>query len=428
MIYVILSAAIVVLVALSAFYSSSETALASANVHRIKSAVERGERSAVRVQYLLDRYTKTLSTILICNNLINISISAIATVMFTMFILNEALAQSLATVAVTLILLVLGEITPKIIGAAFCDSYVRFCAPAIIVSMKIFAPIVVVTDFFIGIISPIWTPKENAPTATNDELVSIVDEIEDDGGFTEAESEFIKGAINFTEKTAKDIITPRVDVLGFDIADGAQALAHNAALLEYSRFPVYDESLDHILGVLTTRAFACEYLRQGQSTDIRALLKEPLYVHMTRDISSILNEMREKHCEMAIVLDEFGGTLGIITVEDIVEEIVGDIFDESDDRTSEFTRRGDFLEVDGMMNIHDLFETLEYSDSDFESEYTTVGGWAAEMLDKIPDEGDTFEYEDLSVTVTKASNLRVEKLVVKDNREDEDDDEDPSDE
>ena len=151
-----------------------------------------------------------------------------------------------------------------------------------------------------------------------------------------------------------------VDVLGFDIEDGVSSLAHNTALLEYSRFPVYSESLDHVLGVLTTRAFACEYLKKGDNTDISSLLTPPLYVHMTRDISSILNEMRDKHCEMAFVIDEFGGTLGIITVEDIVEEIVGDIFDESDDRTSEFTRRGDFLEVDGMMNIYDLFETLEY--------------------------------------------------------------------
>ena len=142
---------------------------------------------------------------------------------------------------------------------------------------------------------------------------------------------------------------------------------------------------------------------------------------MTKDISSILNEMREKQCEMAFVLDEFGGTLGIITVEDIVEEIVGEIFDESDDRTSEFTRRGEFLEVDGMMNIYDLLETLEYSDKDFESEYTTVGGWATEMLDKLPEEGDTFDFDDLSVTVTKMSNLRVEKLVVKDLRTEEED-------
>ena len=423
MINLLLILSVVILIAISAFFSSSEMALASSNKHRIKSNAEKGDHKALKAQYLLDRFTRTISTILIGNNLVNISASSIATVIFTSIIANKALSQTASTVTITLILLIFGEIFPKIIGATYCDTYVYKCSPAVVFCMKLFAPVVVSTEFIINKISPLWTPKESAPIATNDELVSIVDEIEDDGGFTEAESEFIKGAINFTEKSAKDILTPRVDVLAFDIDDGATALAHNTAILDYARFPVYRESLDHVEGVLNTRTFVCEYLKKGDQTDIASLLTPPLYVHMTRDISSILNEMREKQCEMAFVLDEFGGTLGIITVEDIVEEIVGDIFDESDDRTSEFTRRGEYLEVDGMMNIYDLLETLEYSDKDFDSEYTTVGGWATEMLDKLPEEGDTFDFDDLSVTVTKISNLRVEKLVVKDLRTEDNEDE-----
>lgn len=416
MIYFILSFAIAILIVLSAFFSSSEIALASANMLKIKREAENGDPKATKVQYLADHFTRTLSTILISNNLVNIAASSIATLLFTMIIANKALAQSAATVLVTVLLLIFGEIFPKIIAAFVSDSYVYRSAPALKFFMRLFSPVVIVTEFLINKISPLWTPKDAAPTATNDELVSIVDEIEDDGGFTETESDFIKGAISFTEKTAKDILTPRVDVLGFDIEDDVSSLAKNTALLDYARFPVYRESLDHVVGVLTTRAFAGKYLKEGENTDISSLLTKPLYVHMTRDISSILNEMREKRCEMAVVLDEFGGTLGIITVEDIVEEIVGDIFDESDDRTSEITRRGEFLEVDGMMNITDLFEIIDFSDENFESEYTTVGGWATEMLDKIPEEGDSFEYSGLFVTVTKINNMRVEKLVIRDDR------------
>ncbi len=416
MIYFVLSLIIVILIVFSAFFSSSEIALASSNKVRIKSAAENKDERAAKVQYLIDHYTRTISTILISNSLVNIAASSIATLLFTMIISNEALAQSAATVLITILLLLLGEIFPKIIAAFISDSYVYKCAPAVRFFMRLFAPIVLATEFVIDKISPLWTPKNAAPIATNDELASIVDEIEDDGGFTEKEGDFIKGAISFTEKTAKDILTPRVDVLGFDIEDEVSELAKNTSLLDYARFPVYEGSLDHVLGVLTTRAFAGQYLKLGDKTDVSSLLTPPLYVHMTRNISSILNEMREKHCEMAFVLDEFGGTLGIITVEDIVEEIVGDIFDESDDRRSEVTRKGDFLEVDGMMNITDLFELLDFDDSNFDSEYTTVGGWVSEILDKIPEEGDSFEYSGLFVTVTKINNHRVEKLVIKDNR------------
>ncbi len=424
MIYALLSFSIVILIMLSAFFSSSEIALASANKLRVKREAEEGQERASRVLYLIDHFTRTISAILVSNNLVNIAASSIATLLFTMIISNRVLAQSAATLLITLLLLLFGEIFPKIIAAYAGDSYAYKCAPAIRFFMRLFSPIVVATEFLINIVSPIWTPKDASPTATNDELVSIVDEIEDDGGFTETESDFIKGAIGFTEKTAKDILTPRVDVLGFDIEDSVSELAKNTALLEYARFPVYRESLDHVLGVLTTRSFACEYLKKGEKAQLAPLLSPPLYVHMTRDISSILKEMREKHCEMAFVLDEFGGTLGIITVEDIVEEIVGDIFDESDDMTSEITRRGDMLEVDGMMNIDDLFEILELDSDLYESDYTTAGGWAIQMLDKIPEEGDSFEYSGLFVTVTKINNHRVEKLVIRDDRTDSEEDAD----
>ena len=422
--YIISILSIFLLIVLSAFFSSSETALTASNKIRIKNAAENGNKRAAAVKKLTDNFTETLSTILLSNNLVNITASTIMTMMFVRFMGETAAAQTLATITITLLLLILGEIYPKLIGAEYCDSYVYFCALPINALSIIFRPLTVSVDLLIKKASVIWTPKEAAPTATTDELVSIVDEMEDDGGFTETEGEIIRGAINFTEKTAKDILTPRVDVLAFDIEDGAEALAKDRELLEYARFPVYRESLDHVIGIITTRSFACEYLRYGKKTDIESLLTPPLYVHMTREISSILHEMREKKCEMAIVLDEFGGTLGVITVEDIVEEIVGDIFDESDDLEPEFVKEGDTYYIDGGMNIYDLFDIVDYNDHDFESEYTTVGGWAAEMLNKIPEDGDSFEFDNLFVTVLRVNNMRVEELSVKVSEKEEDGEED----
>ena len=418
--YITALLAVALLIVLSAFFSSSETALTASNKIRIKNAAESGNKRAATVKKLTDSFTTTLSTILVSNNLVNITASTLMTMLFVRLMGETAAAQTLATVSITVLLVIFGEIYPKIIGAEYCDSYVYFCALPIKALTVIFRPLTASVDLLIKKASVIWTPKEAAPTATTDELVSIVDEMEDDGGFTETEGEIIRGAINFTEKTAKDILTPRVDVLAFDIEDGADALAKDRELLEYARFPVYRESLDHVVGIMTTRSFACEYLRYGKKTDVEALLTPPLYVHMTREISSILHEMREKKCEMAIVLDEFGGTLGVITVEDIVEEIVGDIFDESDDLEPEFVKEGDTYYVDGGMNIYDLFDIVDYNDHDFESEYTTVGGWAAEMLNKIPEEGDSFEFENLLVTVLRVNNMRVEELSVKVSEKEED--------
>ena len=410
--YIMTSIAIIILIALSGFFSSGETAVTAANRIKLKSAAESGNRRAAIAKLLTDDFPKTLSTILVSNSLVNITASTLATLFFTGLWGDTALSESVSAILITVLLLIFGEIYPKIIAAEYCDSYVLFCAPFVRVMTVIFKPLVSFVGFMIKKLSVLWTPKEASPTATTEELVSIVEEIEDVGGFTETESDIIRGAINFTEKTAKEIITPRVDILAFDIEDDISELAANTALLEYARFPVYRESLDHIIGVMNTRTFACEYLKHGRDIDIEKLLIKPVYVHMTREISSILREMREKKCEMAVVLDEFGGTLGIITVEDIVEEIVGEIYDESDEPEQLCTEKDNVYEIDGGMNIYDFFDIIGYNDHAFESEYTTMGGWAAEVLNKIPEEGDQFDFDYLTVKVTKVDNMRVEKLTV----------------
>lgn len=400
----------ILMIIMSAFFSGVEIVYASANKVRLKMAAENGEKSAQRAVYINDHFTASLSAILLGNNLVNIVATTIGTMLAVYYIESEDVAQTVSTVAVTVVLLIFGEIFPKILGARFSDKLVKPLSAPLRFFMVLFYPVVWLTEFVMKKLSPIWTPKETAPTVTAEELVTIVDEMEEEGGFTEEESELIKSAIEFNEITAKDIITPRVDTKAFNIEDSIEKLVSDGELLSYSRFPVYEETMDNVIGILSTRRFVHEYFKKGSEVDIRSIMEEPMFVHMTRDISSILPEMKEKNCEMAIVLDEFGGMLGIITAEDIVEEIVGDIYDEGDDVEDDVIRRGDVFELDGGMTIHDFFDEFELSDADFESEYTTLGGLASEILDKIPEEGDSFEFMGYNMVVKETASNRVEKI------------------
>ncbi|MGM9681604.1 MAG: hemolysin family protein [Eubacteriales bacterium] len=404
---------ILVLLGFSAFFSGSEIAFAYANKIRIKKAAEEGNRRAIAAQYISDHFTSAISAILLGNNLVNLSTSTLATLIAASLIASEGLAQTVATVIVTVLLLIFGEILPKVIGMEFCDKMVLAVARPLRIFMKLCYPVIRPVGLLLDKMSVLWTPKSSAPTVTAEELVTIVDEMEEEGGFTEEEGNLIRSAIEFNELTAKDILTPRVDTLAYDLEDGIEKLIADKDLLTYSRFPVYEGSMDKIVGILSTREFVRAYLTKGKDVDIRSMLTPPLYVHMTRDISSILPEMRENGCEMAVVLDEFGGTLGILTAEDIVEQIVGEIFDEGDEVENDVIYRGNYLEIDGSMSIHEFFDQMELDEEEFDSDYTTVGGFVTEMLDKIPEQGDSFEYKNLSVHVTEVRDNRVEKILVK---------------
>jgi CBS domain containing-hemolysin-like protein len=257
--------------------------------------------------------------------------------------------------------------------------------------------------------------RKAEPTMTHDEMMSVVDTLEEEGDFDEDESEIIKGAIRFADMTAQMIMIPRVDIRAFDINEGVEALASDSELLEYSRIPIYDKNIDDIIGVLPTKLLIRELgsleRDKWETLDLRPLLLTPFYIHMTRDISSLLKQFREEKRQMAIVVDEYGGTMGIITAEDIIEEIVGDIFDESDDIERDYIKLQNGYEVDGLISLDDFRRLVEHTE-EYESDYSTLGGWAAEMLDKIPEEGDSFDFENLTVTVTEMDSNRVKRLTV----------------
>ena len=403
----------VLLVLFSAFFSSSEISYATANKLHIRSAAEAGDRRAKGVQWISDHFPKFLSTILVGNNLVNIAFSSVMTLLLNTYYGSSG--ESAAPLVSTAVLLICGEIIPKIVGTSQADRLVYFYVYPLRFFMLLFTPVVAVVNAIVGKLSKLWTPEEPEPEVTDDELVTILETIEEEGVFTEQESELIKSAIEFSDVTAMDILVPRVDVKAFNLDDGLDKLLEDDDMLSYSRIPVYRETIDNIQGILSTKKLLKAAVTQElDEIDVDDLLSPPVYVHKTRTISSILKEFRKKHLMMAVVVDEFGGTMGILTLEDILEEIVGDIFDESDDVELDVVPEGeDIYTVDGGTNIDDFFEYIGYTPADFESEYSTMGGWAVEKLDRFPKVGDHFTWDRFDVTVTAAETMRVETLQIR---------------
>ncbi len=408
--YTVSGVALLVFVVLSAFFSSAEIAFAKCNRLRFERAAESGDKTARLVIKICENYTGSLSTILVGNNLVNIAASSLATVV-AIALIGRARGETAATVVMTIVILIFGETLPKIIAAAVPDDTARLYVRPLMFFMFIFKPVVLAVNKLVELLSKLWTRDDGEPNVTSEELCEILEDIEEEGVFSEDESELIKSAIEFTDTLARDILTPRVDVTAIDI-DKPFELTDD--MYKHTRIPVYDGTIDNIVGILSTKVVLRE-IASGREINIRELMFEPIFVHMTRTVSSILEEFREKHRQLAVVVDEYGGTMGILTLEDITEDIVGEIFDERDVMDPDITELGDnTYEVDGGTNIFDVFDAVDYDEpSDFETEYTTIGGWATEMLDKFPEPGDSFTYENLVITVTEAEAVRVLTVQVK---------------
>lgn len=408
--YILSGIALLCFVAMSAFYSSAEIAFAKCNKIRFETLAEEGNKTAKLILKVLHNYTESISTILVGNNLMNIATSSLATVV-AISLIGRANGETVSTIITTIVVLIFGETIPKIIASAIPDAAAKLFVRPLLFCNYIFKPIVFLVNKFVVWLSPLWTPKEEQPNVTSEELVEILDDAEEEGVFSEDESELIKSAIEFTDTTAKDILIPRVDVVAIDIDEPIEL---SAELFKHTRIPVYKENIDNIIGIISSKQLL-KQVASGKEINLQEIMFKPTFVHMTRTISSILEEFRQTHRQLAIVVDEYGGTMGILTLEDITEEIVGEIFDERDQIELDVKDLGNNeYEVDGGTNIYDFFDYIGFEEpADFESEYTTVGGWATEMLDKFPKIFDSFTYENLSITVTEAEAVRVNKLVVK---------------
>ena len=429
---------IVAMVILSACFSASEISFNTANKKRLKKAGDEGKKSAKLAYGIIDNFNTALSAILIGNNLANIAASTAATVIaITLFEkLEMANADSLASVAstvvMTIIILIFGEIVPKIVAKNNADVMVHGFAYIITVVKWILYPLVWIVMALIKGLEKLWgKDDEDAPTVTEEELSSIIETVEEEGVIDEEKSELLQSAIMFRETTVEEIMTPRIDMLSYDITHSLEKLRHIAETSRYSRIPVYDESIDDIVGVLYLNRYYRKITGEGvkNKADLRELLMEPCFIHKTMKLNRALNILRERKTHLAIVVDEYGGTMGVVTIEDILEELVGDIWDESDEIVNECVKTGiNTYEVNGDMNIDDFFAEIEFEPKDFECEYSTMGGWAIEMLNADPHLGDNFIYSDfdeeakddddyeghteLYVIVSGMDDMRIKKLTV----------------
>ena len=402
---------IVICLAFSAFFSGSEIAYASANKVRLKIAAETGNKRAKIAHYISEHFDDALTTILIGNNLVNIAASSISTVI-AISLMGES-GTIVATIVMTIIILTLGEITPKIIAKQQCDKFVLLVSYPLRFLMYVLKPIIVVVVGFVNLISKLWKSDNiNEPSVTEEELVSIIESVEEEGVIDRERSDLLQSALEFSDITVEEILTPRTDMVAIDINDSMDAIIETALESPYSRIPVYEDSIDNIIGILHLGRFLRK-LADNKEIDIRSILIDARFVHKTMKLPDLFDELKNRRLQMAIVTDEYGGTMGCITMEDILEELVGDIWDEADEIVNEFRITGEnTYEVSGDLSLRDFFDYVDIDDRDFESDYSTVGGWAIEMIDDLPSIGDTFKYKNLTIRVIALDGLRVTKLSV----------------
>lgn len=402
----------VICVLLSSFFSGSETVYTVVNTLRLKKEAEKGNKSAKRALRITDKFNETLYMLLLANNFVNIAATSVATLIGTQLFkhLDSDLAATISSFVVFAVLLVFGEILPKSICLSFNYQLSKIFAIPLRFFEIILKPIVWTVNKLVSALSVIWKKKEQEPVVTDDELMEIVDTIEEEGVINEKQGELLKSAIDFCDTAAFEIMTPRVDVFAFDIEDDINELLNDKDLFKYSRIPVFQDSIDNIIGVVKSKTIL-KKLVSGEKIDLHSLMTEPIYVHKSRQISSILKEFKDTHNHLAVIKDEFGGTMGIITLEDIVEELVGDIWDEMDviEEPYKEIEDGVFI-VDGGMNIDDFFDLFDIDDES--SDYTTVGGWCIEKLERFAKIDDVFEYKNLTIQILKVEEFTVEQIKV----------------
>lgn len=389
---------------MSAYFSATETAFSSLNRIRIKNMAEKGNKRAGLVLKLSENYDGLLSTILIGNNIVNIASASLATVIFVKLLGDEA-GASISTVVTTIVVLIFGEVSPKSIAKESPEQFAMFSAPFLNAFMVLLTPANYLFKQWKKLLSLLIRTSGDSGI-TEEELLAIVEEAKQDGGIDEQEGSLIKSAIEFTELEAMDIATPRVDVTGIPVDADREEIAAVFGETGYSRLPVYKDKIDDIIGIIYQKDFYNQVYRGV--CDVEAIVRPALYVAKSKKINVLLKELQKNKMHIAVVIDEFGGTMGIVTLEDILEELVGEIWDEHDVVVQEIEKISDreYL-VSGNASVEKLMGELG-SEETFES--FTVSGWVMELAERIPEEGDVLYYENMTITVMKMKDRRVEQV------------------
>lgn len=400
-----------ILVILSAFFSAIETAFSFVNKVRIQRYIDDGNKRAKNALYIIEHFDNALTTILICNNIVNLSCSSIATVLCIS--LFGDIGSAVATGATTLLVLTFGEVLPKCLAKEHCDSFSIKTAGILRTLMFILTPLVFIFVKLKGLALKMSGGKADSPSVTENELKYIVESIEEEGVLEESESEMVRSALDFDETTAEEILTPRVDVTFISVDDSQEKIKNIIIENRYSRIPVYEETVDHIVGILHTRDYL-EHLADGKSPNVREIMQPPYFVFRTQQLSKILNAFKRTKIHLAIVTDEYGGTLGIVTMEDLLEEIVGEIWDEDEEIEHNYYKIGrDEYLLNGDMELDDMLTLFDMDEDSLESDSITVAGYILEHAGIIPLKRESIEAGGFRFTIMEVKDQRILRVVAK---------------
>lgn len=403
----------VVLLLLSAFFSSTETAFSSVSKIRLKNLADNGNKKAKTALYVAERYSKALTTILVGNNIVNIANSALATVFFVN-IFGEAQGTVISTVVITIVVLIFGEVLPKNIAIDNAEKICITFAPVLKFLMVLLTPLSII---LMGINKLYKKLARNSnhqePSVTEDELKYIIESIEEEGVLEQQESELVQSALEFDEKTAEEILTPRVDMVAIDIDDPVEEITELVLKERYSRIPVYRDNIDKIIGVLHTRDYLEALINNNEKPNIEAMLQPAHFIYKTKKLSALLADFKYNKIHLAVVTDDYGGILGIVTMEDLLEQIVGEIWDEDEEVEKMSLKISDNkYEVSGDMPISDMLELFDKPTKYIETESNSVGGWALEQLANIPEPGEQFTYKELEITIREVLDQRILSMII----------------
>lgn len=425
-------AGIIVCLCLSAFFSASEMAYSSCNSMRLESIKDdkgKGWKKAATAMKIVENFDQALSAILIGNNLVNIAASSMSSVLVIIVMTAAGLNPDnygwISTLVITILVIIFGETMPKISAKRNATKIAMRNAPFVNFLMIVFKPIIWIVVKTIALITkPLKGEQDANQEESVEELQSIIETAEDEGIIDEDDSNLMQAAIDFADKSAMDVMTARVDVCAIDIEDSWKDIKATIDSSIYSRIPVYEGTIDNVIGILHLNKLfktLANIEEQGKAIDeeeapidIRTLLMPPCYIYKTMKLPKVLNQLKGAKQHLAIVTDEYSGTLGVVSMEDVLEQIVGEIYDETDVVEPELVKHNDTeFEVDGGMPVADLLELAGINEDDFDADSNTVGGWTIESIGSFPNEGDSFTYRNMTIKVLKMDGMRVEKVMVK---------------
>ena len=403
----------------SAFFSGTEIAYTSLSKLKLKRDCENPTTVQKLVGFIYNHYDYALSTVLVGNNLVNIGATSVATVLAVNLAvrmdgrITDETASTIVTLIMTVLILIIGEITPKMIARRCNETIAKYAAWPLLVLMILFFPVVWLSTCVVNLFSLLWKKDTQSVTITEEELENLLDTAEDEGVIDESETELLQSALEFTDLDAADILTPRIDVVGFELHDSMDFILDTIAETQFSRYPVYERTIDHVVGILYVKHLLKE-LVDNKDVQLTDLLLEPVYIPKTMKLHDIMDEFRNHQSHMVIVADEYGGIMGIVTMEDVLEQLVGEIWDENDDIVNDWQQLDKHRwECSGDMNLTEFFDNLDLDDDKLESDCATVGGWATENIGAMPVAFDSFDYLQFTILVKHVDeNHRISRLLI----------------